>query len=233
MSISEVIIRVVIAFITLLVLARIMGRKEISQMTFFNFISAIAIGNIGGSLVVNSTLSIRNGLIALVGWSIITITLGLIDIKTKSIRELIEGQPKILIKNGKIMESELRSVRLDIDALNALLREKNVFSIFDVDYAIFETDGKLSVMKKEEQQFVTRSDMGIKQTTPRIYPISTEVIMDGHVISDNLNKLNLTIEWLNKQLQNSGVKSVSDVFYAEVAKDGKLYIDKRADSNLS
>jgi len=232
MSISEVIIRVLIAFITLLVLARIMGRKEISQMTFFNFISAIAIGNIGGSLVVNSTLSIRNGLIALVGWSIITITLGLIDIKTKSIRELIEGQPKILIKNGKIMESELRSVRLDIDALNALLREKNVFSIFDVDYAIFETDGKLSVMKKEEQQFVTRSDMGIKQTTPRIYPISTEVIMDGHVISDNLNKLNLTIEWLNKQLQNSGVKSVSDVFYAEVAKDGKLYVDKRADSNL-
>lgn len=232
MTISELVLRLVIAFITLLILTRIMGRKEISQMTFFNFISAISIGTIGGSLVINSNLSIRNGLIALFIWSMFTIILGLIDIKTKKIRELIEGQPKILIKNGKIMESELRSARLDVDALNALLREKNVFSIFDVDYAIFETDGKLSVMKKEEQQFVTRSDMGIKQTTPRIYPISTEVIMDGHVLSDNLKKLNLTTEWLNKQLQNSGVKSASDVFYAEVAKDGKLYIDKRNDTNI-
>lgn len=232
MNISELLLRLVIAFITLLILTRIMGRKEIAQMTFFNFISAIAIGTIGGSLVINSSVSIRNGLIALVGWSIITIILGLVDIKTKTVRELIEGQPKILIKNGKIMESELRNVRLDVDALNALLREKNVFSVFDVDYAIFEVDGKLSVMKKEEQQFVTRSDLGIKQTSPRIYPISTEVIMDGHIISDNLKKLDLTTEWLNKQLQNSGVKSASDVFYAEVAKDGKLYIDKRNDTNL-
>jgi len=232
MTVSELLLRLAIAFLTLLILTRIVGRKEISQMTFFNFVSGISIGTIGASLAIDSTLSIRNGLIALVVWSIFTIALGVIDIKTKRVREVIEGQPKILIKNGKIMEDALRSERLDIDALNALLREKNVFSVFDVDYAIFEIDGKLSVMKKESQQFVTKSDMRVQQNKPHIYPFSTVVITDGRVISINLKKLNLTNEWLEQQLQSSGIKSVTDVFYAEVGKDGNLYIDKRNDVNL-
>ncbi len=233
MNILELSLRLFIAFLTLLVLTRIMGRKEIAQMTFFNFVSGISIGTIGASLAIDSTLSIRNGLIALIVWSVFTISLGIIDIKTKRIREVIEGQPKILIKNGKIMEHTLRSVRLDVDALNALLRQKNVFSIFEVDYAIFEVSGKLSVMKKETQQFVTKSDMGILQTTPHIYPISTEVIMDGRVISENLKKLNLTHEWLELQLQNAGIKSIAAVFYAEVDKYGKLYIDQKSDEELT
>jgi uncharacterized membrane protein YcaP (DUF421 family) len=229
MSIIELISRIVIAFTTLLVLTRIMGRKEISQMTFFNFVSGIAIGTIGASLVINSTVTIRNGLIALIGWSLFTIALGFIDIKSKKMRTVIEGQPRILIKNGKIMEDELRKVRLDVNALNALLRQKNVFSVLDVDYAIFETDGKLSVMKKEAQKPLTKADMNIQSTKPVYFPIATEVINDGRVISTNLQKLNLNQEWLEQQLQQSGIESISDVFFAEVQKDGSLYIDTKND----
>jgi uncharacterized membrane protein YcaP (DUF421 family) len=153
-----------------------MGRKEISQMTFFNFVSGIAIGTIGASLAIDPSLTVRNGLIALVGWTLITILLGYIDIKSKKVRELIEGQPRILIKKGQIMEGELRKVRLDIDALNALLRQKNIFAVPEVDYAIFETDGNLSVMKKDPCQPLSKSDLGIQNTAPNTYPISTEVI---------------------------------------------------------
>ncbi|WP_067729622.1 DUF421 domain-containing protein [Oceanobacillus damuensis] len=229
MSILELSLRIVLAFVTLLVLTRLMGRKELSQMTFFNFVSGIAIGTIGGSLVIDSSLSIRNGLIALAGWSLITIALGFIDIKSKKARELIEGQPRILIKKGQIMEDELRKVRLDVDALNALLRQKNIFSVADVDYAIFETDGRLSVLKKESQQFLTKSDMGVQKTKPDVYPTSTEVITDGRIISTNLEKLNLNKQWLDQQLQLSGINSISEVFYAEVQKDGTLYIDNKND----
>lgn len=229
MPILELLLRIVLAFVTLLALTRLMGRKELSQMTFFNFVSGIAIGNIGSSLAINSSLSIRNGLIALVGWSAITIVLGFIDIKSKKVLEIIEGQPSILIKKGQIMEDELRKVRLDVDALNALLREKNVFSVSEVDYAIFEKNGKLSVMKKEPQQSLTKSDMGIQQTKPNIYPISTEVINDGRIITSNLEKLNLNTQWLEQQLQLSGINSISNVFYAEVQKDGTLYIDNKND----
>lgn len=229
MPILELSIRITIAFLTLLLLTRIMGRKEISQMTFFNFVSGISIGTIGASLAIDPNLSIRNGLFALVGWSAFTITMGIIDIKSKKARNVIEGQPRILIKNGQIMEGELRKVRLDVDALNALLRQKNVFSVSEVDYAIFETNGKLSVMKKEPQQPPTKSDFNIQQSNLNLFPISTEVITDGRIITSNLEKLNLDKQWLENQLQILGIKSISDVFYAEVQKDGTLYIDNKND----
>jgi uncharacterized membrane protein YcaP (DUF421 family) len=229
MSVIELSLRIILAFATLLALTRIMGRKELSQMTFFNFVSGIAIGTIGASLAIDQTLSVRNGLIALIGWSAITIALGLIDINSKKARVLIEGEPRILIKKGQIMEDELRKVRLDVDALNALLRKKNVFAVSEVDYAIFETDGTLSVMKKEPNNTLTKKDMGIQPSKADVFPISTEVIADGQVNYSNLEKLNLDSQWLEQQLQTSGVASVSDIFYAEVQKDGTLYIDKRDD----
>jgi len=229
MPIAELVLRLAIAFITLLALTRLMGRKEISQMTFFNFVSAISIGTLGASLAIDSSISITNGLIALVAWSAFTIFVGIIDLKSPKFRETIEGQPRILIKQGQIMEAELRKVRLDIDALNALLRKKNVFSVSDVDYAIFETDGSLSVMKKEAKQSLTKGDINMNQNSVHAFPISTSVISDGEIKGENLEKLNLDKQWLERQLKLSGVESISDVFYAEVQKDGTLYIDKKND----
>ncbi|WP_158735990.1 DUF421 domain-containing protein [Alteribacillus sp. YIM 98480] len=229
MPVSDLILRLIIAFLTLLALTRIMGRKEISQMTFFNFVSAISIGTIGASLAIDSNLSIRNGLIALISWAVFTIILGLIDIRSKKARVVIEGQPRILIKNGEVMENEMRKARLDIDALKALLREKNIFSILDVDYAIFETDGKLSVMKKELKKPLTRNDMNIQPFKTNIYPIETAVISDGKIVTSNLEKLKIDKQWLEEQLQSYDIHSVSEVFYAELQKDGTLYIDKKDD----
>jgi uncharacterized membrane protein YcaP (DUF421 family) len=228
MDIPELVTRIVLSFLILLTLTRSRGRLEISQTTFFTFVSAITIGTIGGSLVTNNILSIRNGVIALIGWSILTLAMELIDIKSKKARVLIEGQPIIVIKDGQIMEDSLRKARLDIDTLNAMLREKSAFSVSDVQYAIFETDGKLSVMKKEEKQSLTKSDMNISSVN--VFPIPTAVIADGKVNSESLSKLNLDKEWLDQQLKQSGVETISEVFYAEVQKDGSLYVDKRSDT---
>ncbi|HYK71807.1 MAG TPA: DUF421 domain-containing protein [Pseudoneobacillus sp.] len=229
MQIPVLLLRLALSFITLLVLTRLMGRKEISQMTFFNFISAISIGTIGASLAIDPTLSIRNGLIALVAWSVFTLALGFLDIKSRKVRKLIVGEPIIIIKQGKIMEDELQKVRLDIDSLKSMLRKKNIFSLSDVDYAIFETDGTISVLKQEAKQTITRSDMNMNPSNTKKFPISTEVVSEGKIITKNLEKLNLSKDWLEKQLQLSGINSVSDVFYAEVLKNGTLYIDNRND----
>ncbi len=111
MNMLEVMVRVALSFLVLLILTRIMGRKEISQMTFFNFVSAITIGTLSGALVTDKTLSIGNGLIALLAWSILTIIIGIMTIKSKKTRQLIDGEPVIVIKEGKIMEEALRKVR--------------------------------------------------------------------------------------------------------------------------
>jgi uncharacterized membrane protein YcaP (DUF421 family) len=226
MGFWELIIRIAIGFLVLFTLTRIIGRKEVSQMTFFNFTSAIAIGSIAANLVVNSNLSIRHGILALAGWSVFTLLMDLIDIKSKEARKVTTGDPIIVIKEGKIVERALRKSRLDVDALNAMLRQKNIFSLADVNYAFFETNGNLSVLPKETKQPLTKSDMNIMTQTKQ-YPLPTEVITDGRILSSNLSKLNLDEQWLEQQLQNAGVDSVSDVFFAQVQQDGTLFIDSK------
>lgn len=229
MDFTELTLRIIATFLFLLFLTRIMGRKELRQLTFFNFVSGIAIGSIAASLVVNQNLDIWAGIYALSAWAILTIIMGLIDIKSKTARTVIQGQPVILIKHGKIMEDEMRKARLDIDALNGLLRKKNIFSITDVQYAIFETDGTLSVMKKEEKQTLTKGDRNIQVVKTEPFPIATEIITDGKINKKNLSKLNLDENWLEKQLKQASVNDISDIFFAEIQKDGTLYIDLRDD----
>ena len=117
------------------------------------------------------------------------------------------------------MEKPLRKVNLDLDTLTALLRQKDIFSITEVEYAIFEITGKLSVMKKDNKQPVTKGDMNIVNPQKKLLPTITEVVSDGVINITNLEKLNLNTEWLNEQLLQAGIKTVSDVFYAEVQPD--------------
>ena len=225
----ELFLRIAIGFIVLFSMARWSGRKEISQMTFFNLVSAIAFGSLAAALVVNPSVSITNGIIALLGWAAFTVLTDLIHLKSKKARKLLIGDPVIVIKKGEIMEDALRQTRLDADSLLAKLREKSIFSFSDVDYAIFETDGKLSVLKKESKQSVTKSDMKIALSTEPFVPLSTQLVAEGQVNVQNLAKMMKDQTWLDQQLQQAGVQSLDEVFYAEVQPDGKLYIDKRED----
>lgn len=225
----ELLLRIAVGFIVLFSMARWTGRKEISQMTFFNLVSAIAFGSIAAALVVNPSVSIPNGIIALLGWAAFTVFTDFIHIKSKKARKLLMGDPIIVIKKGKIMEDAMRQTRLDTDSLQALLRQQSIFSLSDVEYAIFETDGKLSVMKKENKQAVTKSDINIALSQGNFVPLSTELVADGKMNLKNLAKMNRDQTWLQEQLQLAGVKSVDDVFFAEVQPDGKVFIDKRTD----
>lgn len=154
--------------------------------------------------------------------------LGYIDIKSKKARKIPIGEPIIVIKEGNIMENALRKTRLDINELNSLLREKDVFSLRDVEFAIFETSGKLSVLKKEHKQSLTKSDISI-QSPNQLYYTATEVISDGVINFVNLSRLNLEDNWLREELEKAGIKSIDKVFYAEIQPDGSIYFDCKDD----
>lgn len=194
-------------------------------MTFFNFASAIAIGEIAASLVVDDQLSISNGIYALIGWSLYTILMSYLDIKSLKGRQLLTGSPIILIKEGKILEQALHKCRLDLDTLKAMLRQKDVFSIAEVDFAIFETDGKLSVLKKDSGSSITNKNM--YKVKNKLIPFPLEIILDGNIKEENLINSGFDNNWLIAQLQRAGIHSISEVFYAEVQTDGSLYIDKK------
>ena len=227
MSFIEVIGRVIISFGVLLLMTRIMGKKQVSQLTYFNYITGITIGAVAASITIDTSIDMSDGFTSIVCWSLLTVLVSYINLKSPKARILLDGQPTIVIKNGKILEKTLAGLRLNMDDLSMLLREKNIFSTQEVDYAVLEPDGQLSVLKKVDQQNVTKKDLKVEAVKPLYVP--TEIIVDSKVITRNLKELGLSQSWLEKQLHQSGVK-LQDVFYGEIQSDGTLYIDKRQDN---
>jgi uncharacterized membrane protein YcaP (DUF421 family) len=227
MSFIEVIGRVIISFGVLLLMTRIMGKKQVSQLTYFNYITGITIGAVAASITIDRSIDMSDGFVSMVCWSLLTVLVSYINLKSPKARILLDGQPTIVIKNGKILEETLAGLRLNMDDLSMLLREKNIFSTQEVDYAVLEPDGQLSVLKKVDQQNVTKKDLKVEAVKPLYVP--TEIIVDSKVITRNLEELDLSQSWLEKQLHQSGV-SLQTVFYAEIQSDGTLYIDKRQDN---
>ncbi|MBT2281606.1 DUF421 domain-containing protein (plasmid) [Priestia megaterium] len=227
MSFIEVIGRVIISFGVLLLMTRIMGKKQVSQLTYFNYITGITIGAVAASITIDTSIDMSDGFTSIVCWSLLTVLVSYINLKSPKARILLDGQPTIVIKNGEILEKTLAGLRLNMDDLSMLLREKNIFSTQEVDYAVLEPDGQLSVLKKVDQQSVTKKDLKVAAVKPLYVP--TEIIVDSKVITQNLKELGLSQSWLEKQLHQLGVK-LQDVFYGEIQSDGTLYIDKRQDN---
>lgn len=220
-------LRTLLGFFVLLLLTRILGKKQLSQMTFFTYITGIALGNIAGDMVVHRDIKLIDGVTGLTLWALLTLGIEHLSLKSAKARVLLDGEPTIVIKNGKILENAMASSKLNMDDLSMLLRDKNVFSVREVEYAILEPNGKLSVLKKQEEENVTKKDLQIPYKQ-RLY-IPTELVVDGKIVKRNLKELNLSEGWLENQIQLSGAKSLDDVFFAEIQSDGSLYIDMKKD----
>ncbi|MFA7688505.1 MAG: DUF421 domain-containing protein [Bacilli bacterium] len=214
----------IIIFFTLLVVARLMGKKQLSQLTFFNYITGITIGSIAANAVNIDNSTNYDDYIGVIIWFVFTIIISIITLKSSRLRTIFDGEPAIVIKKGKIQDKILKSLRLNLNDLTMLLREKNVFNISDVDYAILETNGKISILKKEGYNLVTKEDMNIKTNTKPF--INTSVIIDGNLIKNNLKELNIKEVWLKQELKKQNIKDYKDVLYAEVKNNGTLYVDK-------
>ena len=221
------ILRATGAFFILLLMTRIMGRKQLSQLTYFNYITGIALGSIAADIAAETKTHFLNGLTSLLWWSFLTILVGFIGLKSAKARIAFDGQPVIVIKQGKILEKELGKLRLNMDDLSMLLREQKVFSVQDVEDAVFEPNGKLSIMLKEEKQPITKKDQNILTVKPKYIPM--ELIADGYVVEKNLKEAGVSLDWLKSQLGLLKL-SLDDVFFVELQKDGTLYIDKREDN---
>ncbi len=142
-------------------------------------------------------------------------------LKFKKTRAYLEGKPSIIIRDGKIDRKELKKNRMNLNQLLSLLRQSETFSIREVAYAILETNGSISILKKNLFQKVTLEDLNI---APAPTYLCTSLILDGEIVEDNLSELGFDKTWLDQQLQAQGVSSVKDVLYADWIKDGGMYI---------
>lgn len=221
-----VFVRSIIAFFTLLIFAKILGKQQISQLTFFDYVLGITIGSIAASLTTDLSSRAWPHWVGLLSWALLGYLMEYITMKWRYAAKYIEGEPTIVIMNGKIMENAMRKMKYTAADIMGLLRSKDVFDLAQVDFAIIEPNGQLSVLKKAEYEPLTAKDMNISKPSTGI---STEIIYDGMIISENLRQLNKDKNWVTSQLKKQGIKKVSEVFLATLTPSGSLYVDKYED----
>lgn len=217
-----ILIRSIVAFLLLLVLTRIMGKKQLSQLTFFDYVVGITIGSIAAAMSVDQNIKMSNGLVSLAVWGVFPIILSLVGLKSRGFLKLMDGKPSILIKDGEIFEKTMKKNQIAIDELMMLLREKDIFKIEDVHMAIFEANGELSVMKKSDLDPITPNFLGIKVKKEEAPSL---LIADGHILHENLETLGYTKKWLLQEVRKQGAADEKDVFIAQVDAKKKLFVD--------
>jgi uncharacterized membrane protein YcaP (DUF421 family) len=221
-----VFVRSIIGFFTLLIFAKILGKQQISQLTFFDYVLGITIGSIAANLATDLSSRAWPHWIGLLSWAALGYLMELITLKWRYAAKYIEGEPTIVIMNGKIMENALRKMKFRVSDIMELLRNKDVFDLNEVDFAIIEPNGQLSLLKKPENEPLTAKDMNI---TKKSSGISTELIYDGILIEENLRQLNKDKKWIISQLKSMGIKDISEVFLATLNPAGSFYVDKYKD----
>lgn len=217
----EVGLRGLLFLLVLFVMTKLLGKKQLSQLSFFEYVTGITVGSIGAEVVTGLDRNIFHGIVGVVVFTFVPFLVGLLSMKSKKFRTLVEGKGVVFIKNGKIMEENLKKERYSTDELLELLRQKDVFQVADVEFAVLEASGDLSVLLKKENQPITLNMLGIK--VPPVKEPQT-VIMDGKILDEPLATINLNRGWLMGEIDKLGL-TVDNIFLAQVDSSGQLTVD--------
>lgn len=217
-----VLIRSLSSFSLLLLFTRLLGKKQLSQMSFFDYIVGISIGSLAAVTAIDLSINMLHGVAGLLVFTALPMMFDFLSQQSYRFRQFASGHPKVLIYNGKILEENVKKEKMTIDDLMVQLRNKGAFRLSDVEFAVMEENGSLSVMKKADAEPVTPKALGIsaqQEPVPRI------VLMDGNVLGRTLQSLGYTEEWLLEEVRRQGAKGFEEVFLAQMDAKGNVYVD--------
>ncbi|WP_111646406.1 DUF421 domain-containing protein [Paranoxybacillus vitaminiphilus] len=217
----EVAIRSICILIGLFIITKLLGKKQLSKLSFFEYIVGITIGDIAGTLSMDLGIRLTEGITSILIWALFPVAISYISLKNKKFRDFIEGNSTVFIKNGKIMEENLKKEKYTIDELLEQLRKKDVFRVADVEFATLESNGDLSVLLKRDKQPLAVGDV-FPNPAPMKEPQT--VIMDGMILDEPLATMGLNRGWLKEELDKQGI-AVENVFLAQVDSYGQVTVD--------
>lgn len=194
----------------LFLIAKVMGHKQVAQLDFFDYITGITIGSIAAELATELEQP-EKPLIAMAVYGGIAVLLSVISEKFPRSRKFINGTPTILMDNGKLYRRNLQKAKLDLSEFMMLCRQEGYFDLQDIQTAVFEYNGRLTILPKSAKRPANPQDLGL---APAPEKISTELIMDGRILQENLKRKGLNETWLNKQLQAQGYSNAKTIFLA-------------------
>ncbi len=219
--------RSIISIIVLFGFTRLSGKKQISQLSFFHYVIGISIGSIAAAYAVDKELEFTGFLVSMIIYGVFPLILSQMNIKNYKFRKFLNGSPTILIQDGKIIENNLRKTKINVNELLEECRLKNAFNISEVEFAILETNGQVSVQPKSENLPVTIKDMAIDS---EYKGLCANIIIDGNIIDETLQCLGKTKKWAENEIKKSGVTDISDILLAFMDSNGKISIYKKSDS---
>ncbi|KIL40498.1 hypothetical protein SD70_13090 [Gordoniibacillus kamchatkensis] len=226
MNVSEILVRTVAAYVALFFWCRVFGKKQISQMTFFDYVAGITLGAITSAVIFTKDVPLWSGVAVLSTFALLSLLSGIIVMKSQAGKKLLAGEPSVIIRSGDIVESAMRRCRLTKDDLLKLLRGKNVFHLDEVEYAVLETDGSLSVLKKADELPVTRKDMNIRSASRGLSKI---VALDGKLAAAGPLSEKTDPAWLAERLSEQGIGSIEEISLAQLDEEGTLFVDVKQD----
>lgn len=208
MDFLNVILTALLSVLALFVIAKIMGHKQVAQLDFFDYITGITIGSIAAELATELETPWKP-LIAMIVYGFVAFLLSIMTNKFPRLRKYVNGTPTIILHDGKLYRDNMKKAKLDLSEFMVMCRQAGYFNLNNIQTAVFEYNGKLSILPVCDQRPVTPADMSMKPEKEHIY---TEVIMDGRILEDNLERANLDMDWLLSQVKAKGFKSPKEVY---------------------
>ncbi|MGM9670967.1 MAG: DUF421 domain-containing protein [Oscillospiraceae bacterium] len=208
MELLQVAITSVVSFLVLFVLAKIMGHRQIAQLSVFDYINGITIGSIAAELATELEKPLEP-LLAMVIYALLTVLLEALALKYQRLRKFISGTPSIILDNGKLYRDNMKKARLDLTEFLIQCRQQGYFDLGAIQTAVYESDGRLTILPVAERRPATPEDLGVAPEKEQFF---TEVIMDGRILGGNLQRMGVNETWLEKQLQAQGYHSAKEIY---------------------
>ena len=224
MELYDVLIRALLSLVTLFLVTKMLGKKQVSQLSLFDYVIGISIGNFAAEMTINLESQELNGIIAVLIFGLVAYIVSYLTMKSIKVRRFFVGVPTLIIDNGRFIERNLMKYKMDINDILEQLRINGYFDVSEVKYALLEANGTLSVLPKEEYREVTVGDMKLKVSKQGL---CANVIIDGKIMYSNLENINKDEKWLLKQLKVQGYRDFSNILLATVDINEKLVVYKK------
>lgn len=220
----SVTVRAISSLITLFLVTKLLGKKQVSQLSLFDYVIGISIGNFAAEMTINLESNEINGIWAVILFGLFAYVISVLTMKSMALRRFFMGTPTIIVQEGKILENNLKKVKFDINDMLEEIREQGYFDISQIEYAIMEANGTFSVLPKPEYKPLTPKDMKL---SPSKEGLCANIIIDGKIMKDNLKICNKKEEWLIKQLKVLGYTDLDKILLATLDINDKINVYER------
>ena len=227
-DIIRVILRALFSLVTLFLVTKMIGKKQISELSLFDYVVGISIGNFAAEVTTNLDNNYIHGTVAVLVFGIVAYLISILTMKSIVLRRYFMGIPTVIIEKGVLLEDSLKKIKYDINDLLEQCRELGYFDISQIEYAIMEADGKISIMPKSEYETVKRKDLNIKIEKA---VLCANIIIDGKIMHENLKNMNKDEKWLEKKLKEKNIKT-EKVLLGTLDENNKLNIYKKSDKKF-